>query len=84
MTKNGDLLKLKGSQTIALRLQREKLEVEQKSFNLLIDNLKREWADILTLIGQELEIPEEEASNWHINVKMDAFEYRIPEGEDKK
>lgn len=79
MAKNGDLFKLKESQTIALQLQREKIEEEQRSFNERISFLKREWSRLLTLIGTELEIPEEEASNWHISQKLDAFEYKAPD-----
>jgi len=84
MSKNGELLKLKESQTIALQLQREKLIVTQKLFDEKMSDLKQGWSRLLTLIGQELEIPKEEAINWHITEKMDAFEYKAPPKEKEE
>ena len=76
MSKNGDLVKFKESQIIALQLHKEKLLTTQKIFDEKMSKLKAEWSRLLTLIGQELEISKEEAVNWHLTEKMDAFEYK--------
>ena len=78
MPKNGDLIKLKESQIIALQLQKEKLTETQKLHEEYMLILEERWAMLLTLIGQELEIPREEAENWYITERMNAFEYKAP------
>ena len=78
MPKNGNLIKLKKSQIIALQLQKEKLTETQKLHEEYMLILEERWAMLLTLIGQELEIPREEAENWYITERMNAFEYKAP------
>jgi len=83
MPKDGDLLELKESQTIALQLQKEKIDNAMKGFNAQMEWLKKGLSNLLILIGKELKIPEEEASNWHLNQKVDAFVYKAPDSKDK-
>lgn len=79
MTKDGDLIKLRESQIVALQLQKEIIDGAVKAFNMRMDFLKQGMSDLVILIGKELEIPVEEASNWHMTQKFDAFEYKAPE-----